>query len=285
MMATLKEQAVLLGPRKSLVGVITPGVEGAELPTVVILNSGIVHRVGANRMSVTMARALAAAGCPVLRFDLSGIGDSEPRPDGLAPLEAALADIKEALDSLEATRRTRRVVLVGLCSGADHSLFYAGSDPRIAGIVLLDPSLPTTLRHHLHHYRQRLTHVESWLNLVRGKNPFLRALRRRINRAVTRAPVPADERDADHPEVRAYLAAAYRRALRAGVQLMVVVTGERHYYREQLLDAFPGVPFGARLRLEYFGASDHMFTAPADSARLIAQIVDWVRRTPFAPAR
>ena len=32
----------------------------------------------------------------------SGIGDSEPRTDGLAPLEAAVADIRETLDSIAA---------------------------------------------------------------------------------------------------------------------------------------------------------------------------------------
>src|SRR5690606_1367498 len=109
-------------------------------PFVLILNAGIIHRAGPNRLHVTLARALSAAGFPVLRVDLSGLGDSPPREDGAAPLDAALADIRDILDTLQATRGVQRVVLMGLCSGADHSVIYAASDPRVVGVALLDPS-------------------------------------------------------------------------------------------------------------------------------------------------
>ena len=48
-MERLVEQALLLGPRKSMVGVITPASARAAVPDapfVVILNAGIIHRVG-----------------------------------------------------------------------------------------------------------------------------------------------------------------------------------------------------------------------------------------------
>ena len=48
-----KEQAVLLG-RHSLVGIVTrpPPARQKDEPVVVILNTGIVHRVGHHRMYV-----------------------------------------------------------------------------------------------------------------------------------------------------------------------------------------------------------------------------------------
>ena len=148
-MGGIREQAALFGARKSLVGIVThdPAQARTNLPAIVILNAGIIHRVGPNRMFVGVARTLAANGHLVVRFDLSGIGDSEPRDDGLAPLEAALADIHEVINSLEATRQVRRVILVGLCSGADQSIIYGGRDSRIAGVVLIDPSVPRTPRY------------------------------------------------------------------------------------------------------------------------------------------
>ncbi len=96
-------------------GIIAQGAAArpTDRPAAVILNAGIVHRVGPNRMFVTLARRLAAAGTFVLRFDLSGIGDSETRNDGLAPFDSSLADIREVLDMLESTRQIRRVVLAG----------------------------------------------------------------------------------------------------------------------------------------------------------------------------
>ena len=67
----ISEQAVLLGQRQSLVGVLARAVAEtpADGPTVVILNTGIIHRVGHHRMFVTMSRALANVGYAVLRFD------------------------------------------------------------------------------------------------------------------------------------------------------------------------------------------------------------------------
>src|SRR5208337_1020254 len=80
-----------------LVGIVTQPVdyEPEDRPVFVILNTGIIHRVGHHRMYVSLARALARLGYQVLRFDLSGIGDSESREDGLSLLDGALADVRE----------------------------------------------------------------------------------------------------------------------------------------------------------------------------------------------
>ena len=80
----ISEQAVLFGSWTSLVGIVTKAVSpaSANRPAIVILNTGIIHRVGHHRMFVTMSRALGAVGYTVLRFDFSGIGDSSPAMTG-----------------------------------------------------------------------------------------------------------------------------------------------------------------------------------------------------------
>ena len=136
----VKERALLLGPHKTIVGVVAePEASPApERPIFVLLNAGIVHRVGPHRNSVKLARALAGVGFRVLRFDLSGIGDSAPRRDTLGFQEAALADLAEVLDELAGKYDTTRFALMGLCSGADNSFYMAVRDPRVVGAVLLD---------------------------------------------------------------------------------------------------------------------------------------------------
>src|ERR1700761_8343217 len=131
MIQKISEKAVLLGKQHSLVGIMTRAVvaEPGRNPTVVILNTGIVHRVGHHRMFVTLSRALAGSGFNVLRFDFAGIGDSEPRADSLPPLDSSLADISDVLDWLERERGITRVVLAGLCSGADYAILRGHSDP------------------------------------------------------------------------------------------------------------------------------------------------------------
>lgn len=287
-MTDIKEIALLLGPRRSMVGVATPaiGAPADAVPlTAVILNSGIVHRVGPNRMSVTLARALAANGIGAVRFDLSGIGDSEPRTDGLPPFQACMADIREALDSLQATRRVTRVVLIGLCSGADQSLVYSPDDPRVVGAVLIDPSIPTTRRFWVHYYRRQATNLESWRRLAWDPNSRWRSMARRIVGDQSRTDGQRTSEDTprgprrfqDEPEVRAFLSEAYRRVLEARVQLLAITTGERTY-REQLLHAFPDVPFNVRLRLEHFEDADHVFSSLPIRQRAIHLIVEWVQQ-------
>jgi len=295
LMGSIREQALLLGKRKSLVAIIAQEPIAAravvERPVIVILNSGIIHRVGPNRMFVRLARQLAAAGHVVVRFDLSGIGDSEPRTDQLEPLDAALADIREVLDSLEASRQARKFVLVGLCSGADHSIVYGGQDPRVVGMVLIDPSIPRTRGYYVRHYRGRVLRWRSWLNFACGRHPFWRALGRSVAPSSTESPEEAQpsERlpDLQDLQVRTFLTNAYARAAAAGVDIMAVFTGgreDRHNGAIQLLEAFPQVAFGSRLRLEFMGSADHTFTSQADRCSVLTLIAAWIGERSSAPS-
>jgi pimeloyl-ACP methyl ester carboxylesterase len=245
--------------------------------------------VGPNRVFVRLARLLAQAGHLVVRFDLSGIGDSEPRGDGLSPLDAALADIREVLDSLETTRQVRRVVLIGLCSGADHSIVYGGQDPRVIGMVLIDPSVPRTRGYYMRHYRGRMFRWRSWLNFASGRHPFWQMLAHALT------PMRPPEHSADEPppdlqtlQVRQFLENAYARTIAAGIDIMAIFTGGRedqHNDPRQLLEAFPTVPFGSRLHLECISSADHTFTSQSDRCRLMTLVTEWISRrpTPLSP--
>jgi hypothetical protein len=212
------------------------------------------------------------------------LGDSESRADALPPVEAALSDIREVLDSLESKRQTRRFILVGLCSGADHSIFYAGSDPRVVGVVLLDPSIPRTFGYYLRHYSARVVRLSSWLNFVRGRHLFWYLQKKRAEQSEIE-PQASRALDLNAPEVRSYLERAYRVALDNGNQFLAIFTSgleNQHNYRKQLLDAFPRLTFGPRLRLFYLADCDHTFTAECHRAQLIQMVVEWVQSTPFS---
>lgn len=278
-MTGTQEQAIALGPRRSLCGIITPAAEPlAGAPMIVLLNAGILHRVGANRLHVTIARRLAAKGYTVVRMDLSGIGDSAPREEGGSLFEAALADIRDALDTLEQARGASRFIIGGLCSGAMHSLGAAHADQRVVGAIMLDLFIPRTRRFYVHYFLGKSLNVKGAWRLVTGRHPVWRRFRRRLGLA-TPGPEPRPGRDQNIEQIRGAMTIAFNTAIERGVRLLAVFTdghpGE-HNYRRQLLDAFSHVRFGRALRLEYMRGSDHTFTLRRNQERLIHLLSDWL---------
>jgi pimeloyl-ACP methyl ester carboxylesterase len=269
----ISEQAVLFGSWTSLVGIVTKAVSPASpnRPAIVILNTGIIHRVGHHRMFVTMSRALGAVGYTVLRFDFSGIGDSSPRYDGLSLVDACMAEIREALDWLERDGAASRMILIGLCSGADHAVLYGHTDPRIVGLVLMDPSIPPTLRYYVHYIGRRLRRLRSWFNVLSGRSHTLRMLMRHMLPIAQRYPL-------QNRVPRQTVERHYRNSVDSGIEILAIFTEEttRQTYREQMIEALPNVSFGDRLTLEFFPGSDHTFALESDRSRLIQLILQWV---------
>jgi pimeloyl-ACP methyl ester carboxylesterase len=293
-MSAVIEQAVVLGRYKSLVGIVTKAAPAPEnkLPAVVILNTGIIHRVGHHRMYVSLSRALAMAGHTVLRFDFSGVGDSTRSAEGLPLLESCLAEIGEAVDWLESTRNdSLRVILVGLCSGADHALLYGHSDPRIVGLILMDPSVPPTPRYLMHYIRPRVFRMSSWLSVLRGRGRIWHVLGETVAHAIRsewiRPKWDPQYVSLENSKVRTQLEWVYQASLDRGMKFLTIFAGPGYFrqtYREQLLDAFPSVTFGKYLRLEYFENSDHTFSLESDRRKLIQVIQEWLGGAEFNDA-
>jgi len=108
----MREEAIHFGASKSLVGIVTdPAEDGGARPAVILLNSGIFHRVGPNRLYVTLARRLALAGFVTLRFDLSGIGDSVIRRDNVPFERSSVLETQEAMAYLAASRGVNHFLL------------------------------------------------------------------------------------------------------------------------------------------------------------------------------
>jgi len=143
-MMNLTESALTFGRSSTLMGVVTePGTVGLRNKSIglLLLNAGLIHRVGPHRLYVKFARRLAELGYTVLRFDFSGIGDSRQRCDKLPFPESAIQEAREGMDCLEDSRAMTRFILLGICSGADVAFGTARSDPRVIGAVLVNGGL------------------------------------------------------------------------------------------------------------------------------------------------
>lgn len=303
----MKERALLFGTGKSLVGVITdPASSGAGEPSgrtaVVLLNAGLLHRVGPNRLYVKLARRLAAKGVVVLRFDLSGIGDSRSALEPTGFEDRAVAETKAAMDLLASTRGIGRFVVGGLCSGADNALRAASLDPRITGLALLEPvsGAPSTGQV-LGSYRDRLLRPRSWLRLLSGQSELwselvglLRA--RRGRRSGGKPPdrsrsAPSSDRSQPESSPPPPLGASPGRDMRAfadrGGALCLVYSADNpaHYhYAKVLRRELQGVPEG-RVRVEVVPETDHVFTPLEAQARVLDALAEWILGLAPSPDR
>jgi pimeloyl-ACP methyl ester carboxylesterase len=138
----LTEEPLQFGEGGRLFGILTrpstPPRNAQELPVFVFLSAGLLHRVGPYRLHVRLGRELAQMGFSSLRVDLAGMGDSPPRP-GLTNQQSIAADFVEILAVLELRLGRLPLVLAGLCTGADNATSLALKEPRVVGMVLLDP--------------------------------------------------------------------------------------------------------------------------------------------------
>ncbi|MBK7814582.1 MAG: hydrolase 1, exosortase A system-associated [Rhodocyclaceae bacterium] len=165
---------------ETLVGILARPAADAAATGVVIVVGGPQTRVGSHRQFVLLARALAAAGYPALRFDVRGMGDSG---GAQRDFEAIAPDIGAAIDAFQqASSGVTKIVLWGLCDAASASLLYIEEtrDPRIAGLCLLNPwvrseaSLAKTQVKH--YYGQRLLQAEFWRKLLSGRLNIVKSI-------------------------------------------------------------------------------------------------------------
>lgn len=281
----MREKAVRFGKTKSLVGIVTEASNAAGRdggPAVIILNSGILHHVGASRLHVKLARALAPAGYTVMRFDHSGIGDSDARRESLPFEKSAVLDVQEAMDYLTATRGARGFVLMGLCSGADMSFKVAGADTRVVGLMQLDAWAYRTPGYWVRYYGNRVVKLSVWKNWVDRK------LARVVRRPGTQRTAPArPDADAVTPEYRRVfpprdaVAGDLRTLLQRGVRFFNVFSGGQgdHFnYREQHRDAFRSVDFRDQVRVEYLPDADHLFTGLDHQQFVVSAVAEWMSR-------
>jgi pimeloyl-ACP methyl ester carboxylesterase len=138
----LTEEPLQFGEGGRLFGILTlpsmPPRNAQELPVFVFLSAGLLHRVGPYRLHVSLGRELAQMGFASLCVDLAGMGDSPPRP-GLTSQQSVAADFEEILGVLESRLGRLPLVLAGLCTGANNAIRLTLKEPRVVGMVLLDP--------------------------------------------------------------------------------------------------------------------------------------------------
>lgn len=286
----MSEEALLFGKTRSLVGIITDPPEAKRsqnLPAILLLNAGILHRVGPHRLYVKMARHLAAMGFVVFRFDFSGIGDSKARDDTLPFEKRAVSETREAMNCLSSTRSIERFFLLGICSGAVVSFQAACHDPRVVGAVLINAeAYQYNTSEELHSYiahrkvasyyrKTALFKAASWLNAVKGKADYRRIIRTlcfQLRGLFIRQRKVSSEADK--------IAANLRLLSERGVRLLLVYSEgdpDLDYLHVVLGDEMHELSSCGQLRIEVIPQADHTFTLLQNQQHLLTVVHNWAR--------
>jgi pimeloyl-ACP methyl ester carboxylesterase len=301
-LTSLRERPAFFGRDRKLFGILVvppPGTARPDLPPIILLNAGTVHRVGSHRLYVPLARKWAALGFHVLRVDLSGIGDSpvpEGYPENLTYPRDALEDARAAMDFLSDTTTSGRFIVAGLCSGGDIAFQLGFKEPRVASAIMMNPR--TFLVNDLSMVdsyerarwsQQSVAHSDSWRKLLSGDVNLTRALKlaapkvkdlvvKRAKRAVTNlmgavrlnAPATEQRRETDVPY-------CLRSMAERGVDTYLFVT--EHDPGVDYVDANYGPAMSALSSIPNFRrtdvkGTDHTFTARWAQEQVAAMITE-----------
>lgn len=285
----MSEQTLAFGPGDRLVGTFNvPQTFNRDIG-LIMLNSGVVHRVGPHRINVRLARRLAAKGIASLRFDLSGQGDSDRSSDSLDYRQQAVADISLAIDKFSSLTGLKRFAVFGFCSGAHHGFAAALVEQRIAGLMIYDAFLYETFKSRVNYFRERLRHYGLAGAIFKAATRAQRGVKSVFLGKTGGTPEIAGNNEtvfARNPEPSEF-AAGLGKLLDRGVRVSIINSGAfaMYNYAEQFHDTF--APFGIsdRIPSAFLPDLNHAATLLSHQRDLMGHVESWVTDWPAVQER
>jgi dienelactone hydrolase len=288
-----REAIVTFGDGGRLFGIVTRPLDEAPpgRPVLCFLNVGVNHHVGPHRFTVTLARALSAAGYASLRFDAGGLGESDaerPELENRVYARSYHDDVRAALTALETSGSADRFVLIGLCSGAHPAFQAARTDARVAGLVLLNSHTfdwqegdPVKAKPSRRFYAEILLDPRLWREaLARG----VRLARfRRVLGELMRSELRLLSRDFS-PRERAKMAdvrAGFARLCQRGVESFLVFSsndGSLDMMSQTLGRAGSKLAIRSHVEFEILDRFDHAFRPVEEQAEILRLIEGYLQR-------
>jgi pimeloyl-ACP methyl ester carboxylesterase len=262
----MPERAFRFGRAQHLVGV-------AGLPRaahggvgVIVLNAGLMHRIGPFRLHVELTRRLNARGYPTLRFDLSTLGDSGASAEAGSREQQIRADVADAMALLARQAGCMRFVLIGLCRGAQSAHTAACTEAGVAGAVFLDGYIYRTMGFKLRHYLPRLLSPARWRGF----------LARKLRQVVEPEEASFGSVYPPRAQVRRELA----QMLARGLKFYFVYSGgigEQFNHPRQFRECYGRSIAGhPAVRMDLLDGTDHTYTLLCDRERMFGHVEGWL---------
>ncbi len=277
------EETRCFGPDNRLIGTLTlplsPPIR--PLPGLILLNAGVLPRIGPHRLNVELARTAAQLGVPAIRFDFPGLGDSGFTSSRLSHDDQALEAIEHAMMQLTDTAcAPDKFLIAGLCSGADVGLMMAKRNFRIVGLFMIEPYYyPNALSQPLRTLRRLKEY-----GLLRASGRIAQIIGQRIGRraGADDEPLPMDPEEGARPTPsREKFLGDLSMLLRRGVHLELIYANTlmgrfdfRHHHRH----IFRYLGKQPHFHVELVPNTDHSFTRIAARQHLVQRMKQWLEQ-------
>lgn len=270
------EAVQLFGDEQQLFGIVSVPASGASASpyALILLNSGLLHRIGPFRGYVELARRVADSGTLVLRMDHVGVGDGPAPAPHVQRMEQVRAEASAAMDHLTKVYGIKRFILGGICYGALESHKVALVDRRVEALVMLDAYAYRTPIFYRLALLRKVMHPGGWPSLM-GR--LADALRERLAGAPSAPPAApeADEYFTDWPDAqqaRVELSSLVGRGVRS---LFVYTGGWSDFVDERQFDEmFPNLR-GRGVRVQFLPEADHTYFLAEHREAMIRAVVDF----------
>jgi pimeloyl-ACP methyl ester carboxylesterase len=190
-----KEECIEFPNKEGLVlrGVLHYGsIERRKDITLITLNTGLNDMTGWHRLQVKNARYLASKGYNVLRFNDTGIGNS----DGeileqsivkiFSDIETGLFvdNADSAVDFVKGRFPDDRLVYLGYCGGGLTAIHSAAKNKKIAGVIdiagpitlssdeYMEKADPWEVKKNIVKYKTKILKLDPWIRFLTGKGEY-----------------------------------------------------------------------------------------------------------------
>ncbi len=280
--------------------------KGRSIP-IILLSPGIKSRVAPHRLYVKLARRLAKLGFLVLRFDFSGLGDSEGTvneelvPDFYATVQLGryVEDTRAAMDWMEREFGASRFILAGLCGGAITGVLAGARDQRVDSLiglglpVILDSAdvdhtryLTTgELNQWRQGYRSKLSDPRSWLRFLTLRSNYrviLKIILSSLAPKAARLPIDRAGGTEQSANINPLFPVAFETMVSTRAVLLIFSEADRLYsiYQERFAQPFEATLQRHEDNFEIHVVKDanHIFALSEWEEDMLRRVTSWLDR-------
>ncbi len=290
-------------------GILHQGHPDKYKNTVLIcLNTGLNDMVGWHRLQVKMARFLAAKGYTVLRYDDTGIGDS----DGLIDEESIVkifTEIETGLFVENADLMTsyvserfkgHKIFYLGFCGGGLTGIFSAVNNKKIEGVISIGAPVtlsskeyffkrdPWVVEKNVQKYRSKLLDAKAWIRFFSFRGDYKTVftsifffLKHKFSGAYEETPANTDSNEVVNLNQEFFI--AFKRFLKCNIPALFFYAendSATWEFKKYFLAKYQAQYFGEHQCFRFVEAprANHILSSRSSQEMLREEIGNWLKR-------